>query len=84
MNPCSSTIAYKQRPFDRSKFSHMQILPQWHIFMCRARWLVTPHPSDAGSAVVESGRHRWLGTVKALLWIAVSIGGGVLIAGLSG
>ncbi len=84
MNHCSSTIDCQPRPFDHSKSIHLQILPQWHIFMCRARWLVTPHPSDAGSAVAESGRYRWLGPIKALLWMFVAIGCGVLIAGLSG
>lgn len=84
MNNCSSTIERQTVPLDRSRLLYLQILPQWHIFMCRARWLVTPQPSDAGSFVVEHKSERWLGSVKTLLWMVVSIGAGLLIAGLSG
>ena len=84
MNNCSSILQRQTMPFNRSRLLYLQTLPQWHIFMCRARWLVTPHPSDEGSAAIESNRNRWLGPAKALLWIGVSIGIGVLIAGLSG
>jgi len=84
MNNCSSTLESRTIPFDSSKLDHMNFLPQWHIWMCRARWLVTPHPSDAGSVVVEVNHNRWLGPVKALLWMVISIGAGLLIASLSG
>jgi hypothetical protein len=56
-------------------------MPQWHIIMCRARWLVTPEPTDVPGNP-ESSPTRWLGPAKALLWMVVSIGVGVLIAGL--
>ncbi len=84
MNPCSSAIECQSLPSERLSSVRLHILPQWHIFMCRARWLVTPHPSDSGSTVVEPGGQPWLGAAKALLWIVVSIGCGLLVAGLSG
>lgn len=59
-------------------------LPQWHIVMGRARWLVTPHPSDEGAFTTAPANGPWLGPVKALLWIAIAIGTGLLIANLSG
>ncbi len=84
MNNCCSTIERQTMPLDGSRLLYLQTLPQWHIFMCRARWLVTPHASDAGSRVLEHNSNRWLGAAKTLLWIVVSIGAGLLISGLSG
>lgn len=84
MNHCSSALDQQNMALSQSRFHLMHMLPQWHVFMCRARWLVTPQPTDAGSIVVESNGHRWSGPVKALLWMVIAIGTGLLIANLAG
>jgi len=84
MSNCSSTVECPSIPLDGSRLTTMQTLPQLHIFMCRARWLVTPQPSDAGSFVKESYRHHWLGPAKAVLWMVISIGAGLLVGSLGG
>ncbi len=84
MNNCSSTIEHKSMPLDRSRLTNLYLLPQLHIFMCRARWVVTPHPSDAGSFNEETNHHDWMGPAKAILWMVISIGAGLLIANLGG
>lgn len=63
---------------------HLFTLPQWHVFMCRAHWLVSPYPSDEGSVPVDCEGGRWLGATKAFLWLAIAVSTGLLIAGLSG
>ena len=52
--------------------------------MCRARWMVSPYPSDEGSGASLDECGRWTGTAKALLWTAMAIGTGLLLSGLSG
>lgn len=81
---CSSTIDHHLLHSCQTHFRQPAPLPQWHLYARRVRWLLAPHASDAGAH--EQGWHnsRWLGTAKALLWMAVSIGAGLLIAGLSG
>lgn len=59
-------------------------LPQLNIFMCRARWIVSPHPTDEGSHTPDGGLPNWIGAVKAFFWLAAAIGSGLLIAGLCG
>ncbi len=73
-------------PLSSRDSSSLQLftLPQWHVFMCRARWMVTPHASDEGAAPPQEACDRWQGATKAFFWLAVSIVLGMLIAGLSG
>lgn len=82
MNCHTPTLDRNPVFIDQWKSLHLVPMPQWHIVMCRARWLVTPQPSDA-PADPESGPIRWLGPAKVLLWTAVSIGVGLLMGGLN-
>lgn len=59
-------------------------LPQLNIFMCRARWILSPHPTDEGSYTPDGDLPDWMGAVKAFFWLVAAIGSGVLIAGLCG
>jgi hypothetical protein len=52
--------------------------------MCRARWIVSPHATDEGSHGPDGDIPGWMGAAKALFWLAVAIGSGILIAGLCG
>ncbi|MEJ2157380.1 MAG: hypothetical protein P8X96_18780 [Desulfobacteraceae bacterium] len=83
MNSCTPALDCPDIAADHSRFIPPAPLPQWHIIMGRARWLITPHTSDA-EVNLDADPTRWLGPAKALLWIAVSIGVGLLIAGLNG
>ena len=83
MNSCTPALDRSPVTMDRTRSIQLPVRPQWHILMCRARWLVTPCGSDA-PASVESCPTRWLGPAKVLLWMAISIGIGLCLGGLSG
>ena len=57
---------------------------QRNMFMCRARWMVTPYHSDEGSLPKDCTGLRWLGAAKAFFWLAAAVGTGLLLAGLNG
>lgn len=83
MNSCTRSLDSPVISGDRYRFISSAPLPQWHVILCRARWLITPQASDT-PANHDPDPTRWLGPAKALLWMAVSIGVGLLIAGLNG
>ena len=59
-------------------------LPQLNIFMCRAQWILSPHPTDEGSQEPDSDIPDWMGAAKAFFWLAAAIASGILVAGLCG
>lgn len=84
MKCCSTTI--DRMPLAAKNPFKIQVpaLPQLNIVMCRARWILTPEPSDERFRSQDDSKRDMWGVVKALFWLGASIGIGVLIAGLGG
>lgn len=84
MEYCCSTLETLPAPAKGPTNILPSPLPQLNIFMCRARWIVSPHPTDEGSHAPDGGLPGWMGPVKAFFCLAAAIGSGILIAGLCG
>jgi hypothetical protein len=84
MECCCSTLEKLPAPAKSPTVRLRSPLPQLNIFMCRAQWIVSPHPTDEGSRPHDSLDKPGWGTVKAVFWLGAAIGAGILVAGLGG
>lgn len=84
MELCCTTFEKIPAPAKGSVVILPFALPRRSRVVRRARWIVSPHPTDDGSYTPEGGIPRWMGAAKAFFWLAAAIASGLLIAGLCG
>lgn len=63
---------------------HALTLPKGYIILRRILWILKPQASDESAVPLGNEYGPWIGAIKTLFWIAVTIGLGLLLARLSG
>ena len=84
MECCCSALEKLPAPAKSSTAKLPSPLDRLNSFMCRARWIVSPHPTDSGSHQFDGDIPGWMGAAKAFFWLAAAIASGILVGGLSG